>query len=75
MALWKDAERSPMYKVKIYLMQLQGNYQECLEMYLKVAAIKEDVFIWLNEIYNHVRSVQNDEAKSSLNKLIYSYIA
>jgi hypothetical protein len=59
-----------MYKVKVYLMQLQHNYQECLEMHFKVSAIKEDVFNWLNEIEAHMSELQNDSAKHQLNKLI-----
>jgi hypothetical protein len=50
LSLWHDAERSPMFKVRVYLLQMQGNHKECLEMYFKLQAIREDVFIWLNDI-------------------------
>jgi len=39
-----------MFKVRVYLLQMQGNHKECLEMYFKLPAIREDVFIWLNDI-------------------------
>ena len=53
--LWHDAERSPMFKVRVYLLQMQGNHQECLEMYFKLPAIREDVFIWLNDIESRLQ--------------------
>lgn len=34
-----------------------GNYEECLSLFFKLQAIKEDVFIWLHEIKTHIRSL------------------
>jgi hypothetical protein len=35
---------------------MQGNHQECLEMYFKLPAIREDVFIWLHDIYSRLQA-------------------
>jgi len=34
--LLSDADRSLMYKVKVYLHQLLGNYEECLQLFFKI---------------------------------------
>ena len=39
-----------MFKVRVYLLQMQGNDKECLDMYFMLPAIRKDVFIWLNDI-------------------------
>ncbi len=54
----KDAERSPMYKVRVSLHQILGNYEECLQLFFKIATIREDVFSWLSEIQKHIRRDQ-----------------
>jgi len=78
-SLLVDAERSPMFKVRIYLMQMQNNHKECLETYFKVPAIREDVFVWLNdlEVRQRVREGEGDDTGTSrdlINTLILNYI-
>lgn len=74
--LWHDAERSPMFKVRVYLLQLQNNHKDCLETYFKVPAIREDVFIWLNDLESRQQQklAGISSAKESINKLIQNYI-
>ena len=39
-----------MFKVKIHLSQIENNYEECLQMYFKVPAIRDDVFAWISDL-------------------------
>lgn len=76
MSLWHDAERSPMFKVRVYLLQLQGNHNDCLEMYFKLPAIREDVFIWLNDIECRMQLQADDQPsnlREGINALILNY--
>lgn len=73
--LWHDAERSPMFKVRVYLLQIQNNHKDCLETYFKVPAIREDVFIWLNDLESKQQHLAGTaSAKESINKLILNYV-
>lgn len=45
-----------MFKVRVFLQQLLGNYEACLQMFFKIPAIREDVFIWLTEIQKHLKN-------------------
>ena len=68
-----------MFKVRVYLMQMQNNHKECLETYFKVPAIREDVFIWLNDLESRQRASEEDgeevsNSRDSINYLILNYI-
>lgn len=49
-SLLEDAKSSPLFKLKIFLYQLQGDFQKCLTLFFQIKAIKADVFAWLSEI-------------------------
>jgi hypothetical protein len=67
-----------MFKVRVYLLQMQGNHKECLEMYFKLPAIREDVFIWLNDIESRLQLQEDQEhtvgIRESINALILHYV-
>jgi hypothetical protein len=56
-ALLEDAKSSPLFKLKIYLYQLQGDFQKCLTLFFQIKAIKSDVFAWLQEIQHTLKGV------------------
>jgi hypothetical protein len=67
-----------MFKVRVYLLQMQGNHKECLEMYFKLPAIREDVFIWLNDIESRLQLHEDQEhtaeIRETINSLILYYV-
>lgn len=67
-----------MFKVRVYLLQMQGNHKECLEMYFKLPAIREDVFIWLNDIESRLQLQEDQEhtvgIRETINSLILHYV-
>lgn len=67
-----------MFKVRVYLLQMQGNHKECLEMYFKLPAIREDVFIWLNDIESRLQLQEDQdhtaEIRETINSLILYYV-
>jgi hypothetical protein len=59
---------------------MQNNHKECLETYFKVPAIREDVFIWLNDLESRQRALEDEgeiqvsQSRESINQLILTYI-
>ena len=49
-ALLEACMSTPLFKLKIFFMQLLGQFQNCLTQFFQIKAIKPDVFLWLNEI-------------------------
>ena len=54
-SLLEDAKSSPLFKLKIFLYQLQGDFQKCLTLFFQIKAIKADVFAWLSEIQHTLK--------------------
>jgi len=48
--LLDEAQSAYLFKLKIFLYQLLGDFQKCLSLFFQLNAIKQDVFAWLNEI-------------------------
>lgn len=63
-----------MFKVRVYLLQLLKNHRECLELYFKVPAIREDVFVWLSDLESRQQLERGQSSRESINRLILAYI-
>ena len=63
-----------MFKIRVLLLQMQKNHKECLEIYFKVPAIREDVFTWLNDLESK-QSEDTTSSRESINKLILNYLS
>ena len=48
--LVEESESAPLFKLRVLLQQLQGNFEKCLTMFFQVRSIKADVFVWLEQV-------------------------
>jgi len=60
-AFCTEADSSPMYMVRVYLHEFLQNYQKCLQMFFKIKVIKENVFVWLQDIQANILAHNDDQ--------------
>jgi hypothetical protein len=47
---------SPLYKLKVLLLQMQGQYEQCFHLYFENRAIKQEVFAWLADVQRDLQA-------------------
>ena len=48
--LVEESESAPLFKLRVLLQQLQGNFERCITMFFQIRSIKVDVFAWLDQV-------------------------
>ena len=59
-----ESASAPLFKLRVLLQQLQGNFQKCLTMFFQIRSIKSDVFGWLDHVQDSLEGgvVQKKES-------------
>lgn len=53
-----ESESAPLFKLRVLLQQLQGNFQQCLKMFFQIKSIQADVFTWLDQVQDSLERGQ-----------------
>lgn len=70
----KEADSCPMFMVRVHLHELLQNYQKCLSLFFKIAAIKPNVFEWLRNIHSNFTGTNQKQVVEQMRGLILKNI-
>ena len=63
-----------MFKVRVHLHQLLGNYAECLQLFFRIQAIREDVFAWLREVRQRLDAAEVTRLRALLAERVPQFV-